>query len=468
MNDEKRNDNQPQQEPQPPTDATEVAETVVLGDTDGENQPETPKSVTPDISQSRKERVESFRVEISDEVLEGTVQKPSEEQAPESYMDFSSIGEQEEPGHTRKIDLPEDLKKAGTAGVSEEKGVKEKKDRKKIFTPGVGCLKSSIYAMCVVVVSILLAGFILMGVNDMLGLIKSDKEVEVTIPVGATSDDVAQILQDNGVISQPFFFKLYSGLVKKDDAYEAGTFSVNTKWGYDQIVNRLRATQQSSEVVRVTFPEGYTLKQIASKLEKEGVCTARSFMDRLDEGGFETSMVSMIEPDADRYTLLEGYLFPDTYDFYVGESASNVISKFLNNLESKFTAEIRKRCEEIGMTPDEVLTLASIVQKEAGNLEEMKRVASVFLNRLKPGSPYPMLQSDPTMNYESGKYNTYEVQGLPPGPICNPGLDAISAVLYPEDTNYYFFVTDADMNYYYAETFDQHLKNCAKAGISVG
>lgn len=116
------------------------------------------------------------------------------------------------------------------------------------------------------------------------------------------------------------------------------------------------------------------------------------------------------------------------------------------------------------MTPDEVLTLASIVQKEAGDLEEMQKVASVFLNRLKPGSPYPMLQSDPTMNYEFlDAYNTYEIQGLPPGPICNPGLDAISAVLYPADTNYYFFVTDKDMNYYYAETFEEHQQNCAIA-----
>ena len=471
MNDEKRNEFLPEeQQPIPEADSPEVAETVVLGGTDSDAAPETPKSVIPDISQSRKEKVESFRVDIKEDSLGEEV--PEEPAAAEQYVDFSGIDDEEESGHTRKINLPEDLKKAGAAApavpTEPEASQNTGKKKKKVFTPGVGCLKSSIYAMCVVVVSILLAGFILMGANDMLGLVKSDKDIDVTIPAGATTDEVAKILQDNGVISQLFFFKLYAGLVKKDEGYEEGTFSVNSKWGYDQIVNRLKTGEASSEVVRVTFPEGYTLKQIASKLEDEGVCSARSFMEQVNEGGFDTSLVDMIQPNEDRYTLLEGYLFPDTYDFYVGESAHNVISKFLSNLENKFTTEIRNRCDEIGMTPDEVLTLASIVQKEAGNLEEMQKVASVFLNRLKPGSPYPMLQSDPTMNYESDKYNTYEIQGLPPGPICNPGLDAISAVLFPADTNYYFFVTDADMNYYYAETYEQHLRNCAEAGVSVG
>lgn len=467
MNDEKNNANLPEEElkrkevSQP--DAPEVSETVVLGDTDGEKMEDSSQSITSDISQSRKEKVESFRVDIKDETLPEEPAPEAVEEESEQCVDFSSV-DQEEAGHTRKIDLPEDLKSVDKAA---SKSSKPDPKKKKVFTPGVGCLRSAIYAACVVVVSILLAGFILMGANDMLGLVKSDKEVDVTIPVGATTDDVAKILKDHGVISQPFFFKLYSNLVKDDEGYEAGTFTVNTQWGYDQIVARLKTNEEESEIVRITFPEGYTLKQIASKLEEEGVCSARSFMDQINEGKFDTSLVDQIEPNEDRYTLLEGYLFPDTYDFYIGESAHNVISKFLNNLENKFTDKMRDQCAEIGMTPDEVLTLASIVQKEAGDVEEMKNVASVFLNRLQPGSPYPRLESDPTMKYESDKYNTYDINGLPPGPICNPGLDAISAVLYPADTDYYFFVTDEDGNYYYAKTYEQHLENCRKAGISL-
>ena len=182
----------------------------------------------------------------------------------------------------------------------------------------------------------------------------------------------------------------------------------------------------------------------------------------------------------ERAFLLEGYLFPDTYEFYRNESASSAIRRFLKNTQSKLTDEVARRCEELGYTVDEILTLASIVQEEAGDPAEMGKVSSVIHNRLSSKS-YPKLQCDVAtfylrdyvkphkteQEYEAltELYNTYNCKGLPAGPITNSGMDAVNAALYPDDTDYYFFVTDSGGAYYYAETWAEHLENCDTAGI---
>lgn len=238
--------------------------------------------------------------------------------------------------------------------------------------------------------------------------------------------------------------------------------------------------ETTSNVVRVTFPEGSTVSQMAALLEENGVCSAAEFMTEADNPlnieGFEFSIPNPQE----RAFLLEGYLFPDTYEFYRNESAASAIKRFLKNTQSKLTDEVAARCEELGYTVDEILTLASIVQEEAGDPAEMGKVASVIHNRLESKS-YPRLQCDVAtfylrdyvkpytdeQEYESlvELYNTYNCDGLPAGPITNSGMDAINAALYPEDTDYYFFVTDSDGAYYYAETWSEHVKNCNAAGI---
>ena len=243
-------------------------------------------------------------------------------------------------------------------------------------------------------------------------------------------------------------------------------------------------TTTVSNTVRVTFPEGYTAKQIAEKLEENGVCSAADFMSEIrSDTVFDLtySFISGIDNPEERAYTLEGYIFPDTYDFYKGESASSVLSRFLKNAENKLTEEYSLRAEELGFTLDEIIALASIIQEEAGDPKEMPKVSSVLHNRI--SSPYyGKLQCDVTINYvtecitdspyidgdtEKFKelYNTYKCDGLPAGPICNPGIDAIKAALYPADTDYFFFVTDKEWNYYYSETYAEHQKKCREIGL---
>ena len=242
-------------------------------------------------------------------------------------------------------------------------------------------------------------------------------------------------------------------------------------------------TTTEDPIVRVTFPEGYTAVQIAERLEENGVCAARDFMEavRFAEEEKESYACLMNVDFSGRAFALEGYVFPDTYDFYRGESASRALSRFLSNANSKLTADFASRAEELGYSLDEILTLASIIQEEAGDPAEMDKVSSVLHNRLE--SPdYGMLQCDVTINYVNdcitdspyltgdttqyaARYNTYKVRGLPVGAICCPGIEAIRAALYPAETDYFFFVTDADMNYYYASTYAEHLVNCKACGI---
>ena len=240
------------------------------------------------------------------------------------------------------------------------------------------------------------------------------------------------------------------------------------------------AEPTTSNVVRVTFPEGSTVFQIAALLQENGVCLASEFIAAANDPlnyadcGFE------IPNPEERAFLLEGYVFPDTYEFYRNESAVNALSRFLKNTQSKLNEEVLSRCYELGYTVDEILTLASIIQEEAGDPAEMGKVSSVIHNRLE-SSRFPKLQCDVAtfylrdyvkpyvddVRYEElvELYNTYICEGLPVGPITNVGMDAINAALYPDDTDYYYFVTDADGEYLYAETWSGHLENCDRAGI---
>lgn len=235
-------------------------------------------------------------------------------------------------------------------------------------------------------------------------------------------------------------------------------------------------TSERPLTVTLTFPEGMTLCEIASELEKNGVCSAAEFM-RLADDESTAAGYSFYDPEMkseNRAFLLEGYIFPDTYEFYYDESADVTISRFLENTDSRL-AGYKKKAADAGYTLDEIMTVASIVQEEALPVQ-MKKVASVLHNRLNSGM---QLQCDVTIAYiensvkpytdgdkYSEYYNTYKCPALPEGPICSPGMQAIDAALEPEQTDYLFFVTDrADPDvYYYAADYSAHLDNCEKAG----
>ena len=247
----------------------------------------------------------------------------------------------------------------------------------------------------------------------------------------------------------------------------------------DEITSETTTTE--SNTVRVTFPEGFSLAEIAQRLEENGVCSASEFMAAANDPSLYTSYSFLLDvTDTEhRAFAAEGYIFPNTYDFYRDEEPQKALSRFLRNTEAQITKEMKERAAELGYTIDEILTIASIIQKEAGIKAEMGKVSSVIYNRL--NDSYNRLSCDVTIHYlnkyvipyidgdterYNEYYNTYKCYGLPKGPICNPGLDAINAALYPEDTPYFFFVTDKDNNYYYSVTYQEHLDNCKKAGIN--
>lgn len=241
-----------------------------------------------------------------------------------------------------------------------------------------------------------------------------------------------------------------------------------------------KPAQTVPPTVRIMFPEGSTVTEIAALLEQNSVCSAADFISQANNAALPESYGFAITDQADKAFLLEGYIFPDTYDFYVNEGAEKAIKRFLKNAQSKLSDKVKTCCSELGYTVDEILTLASVIQAEAGNPEYMDKVSSVLHNRLK-SSILPRLECDATIFYlrESVKdyvtperyeelkalYNTYNFAGLPAGPICNPGIEAINAALYPENTDYYFFASDANGVYYFGETYQDHLKYCAEAGI---
>ena len=237
--------------------------------------------------------------------------------------------------------------------------------------------------------------------------------------------------------------------------------------------------------VTVTFPEGLTLVQMADKLEENKVCSASEFIalsnntEYIQTLGY--SFTDSINNPKERPFYLEGYIFPDTYEFYKGESPERALRRFLDNTEVKLTAEYKQRADELGFTLDEIITLASIVQEESFTHDSLKNVSSVLHNRLESPS-FPKLQCDVTIHYlndyvTSSKYlagdtavfaelyNTYKCDGLPAGPITNPGLAAIEAALYPAETDYYYFVTDSEWNYYYSSTYAEHKAKCRELGL---
>lgn len=241
--------------------------------------------------------------------------------------------------------------------------------------------------------------------------------------------------------------------------------------------------QTTASTVKVTFQEGLTAFEIAQKLEENEVCKASDFINEVMQSEKLKEQYKFLADfdSSNKAYALEGYIFPDTYEFYKGESASSALSRFLKNTESKLTDEMYERAKELGYTMDEIITLASVVQSESGFINENAKVSSVLHNRIE-SKDYGKLQCDVTVNYlnkfvlsseylsgdtERFKelYNTYKCTGLPAGAICNPGLEAIKAALYPEKTNYFFFVTDEEKNYYYAETYEEHLQNCKLCGI---
>jgi UPF0755 protein len=329
--------------------------------------------------------------------------------------------------------------------------------------------------------------FIYLGVSQALPQPQADstgQPVMFTVQpgqdVGTIADNLEQAGLLDGISKQWFILKLKGA--GPDKLPKAGRFQLTPGMSVDQLIDTL-STPPAEVGIRFTVIEGMRLEQIAEKLSSEGIISSTIFMQMAGtpEGAakFQSDFLASSGRPADQG--LEGYLFPDTYEIKQsdGDNSEAVIRIMLRTMEEKFTPEMRQAVAEKGRTIHQVLTVASIVQREGVVKEELPDIASVFWNRVDAGMP---LDADPTTQYALGRtpnwwpnldqlgvlprdvdhpYNTYKFPGLPPGPICSPGLDAIRAAVYPSDTNYLYFVAKNDGTgaHAFAETLEEHERN---------
>ena len=350
--------------------------------------------------------------------------------------------------------------------------------------------------LAVVLLLVLAAGAAaLFARSEIHGSGKPGTEVTVSIRQGSGVAAIAQELKDAGVIRSSYLFRWYVGHKGAAAKLQYGDFALTTGSAYDDIIAVL-SQYAKAETVRLTIPEGTTAIAIARKMEEAGLCSAEDFLKEANEGDFSAYTFWQYVPEdkdaPDRFMKCEGYLFPETYEFLKDDTVHNYVATFYAQFDAQITDAMYAKLKEQGMTLNELVTLASFVQEEAGNSQD-SNVAQVFRNRLAEGSPYPRLQSNTSSHIQSDAdnnylwnwvapyyggwdsipenileaYDTYTCTGLSAGPISNPGIAAIRAALAPqpddEAKDAYFFVTDLAGHYYYARTYADHQKNCDEA-----
>lgn len=418
------------------------------------------------IDREHQRKVQNFQLHIHDDDAQGS------EEYPDTVI--SSYSDPREA--QKKREVLADAASADRAKLAHELRSEEKGRKNKSFFRLVW------FAM-VLMVSLLIGKYMVFGINDMLAVGKQPVNITVDVPKNATADQVAQLLYKNGAIKDIAFFKLYGKLTKAPKTYGGGSYQVTTAMDYEALINSIQSNQNRVDTVKVTFTEGMNALDIAAKLEKNGVCSAKDALSVFNTAKLDGSydMISAITNTSSRYYKLEGYLFPDTYEFFKNEDPVSVAKKLVSNCNQKLTKQMRDKAKEEGYTVDQLVTLASIIQAEAADKDDMYKVSSVLHNRLSSKKvtlqhldcdsttfyPYrrkALIPANMRNTYKS-KYDTYTVKGLPAGAICNPGSDAINAALNPTDTDYYYFCHDSKGKAYYAETLSAHEANLKKAGL---
>ena len=341
----------------------------------------------------------------------------------------------------------------------------------------LGCLGGIMYFVFCISLSVVLACCAWMAAVDVLALNKEEMESTVTLPQDifeykdeeveqsdgtfktvtvsyADIDYVADALKEAGLIEYKWLFKLFCAFSGAENEVDPGTYTLNTRLDYNALVSNMQTGTASMATTTVTFPEGFTMQEIFERLEENGICSVEDLYEAAADYSYNYSFLDWATPgDAAR---LEGYLFPDTYEFYQGEQASNAINRFLLNFHGKLTADMYSQAESLNITLHQAVIIASMIESEAANDSERAKIASVIYNRLAANMP---LQIDATVMYALGEhkeylttedlqvdspYNTYLYTGLPAGPICNPGLASLNAALQPEDTDYLYYALNTE------------------------
>ena len=327
-----------------------------------------------------------------------------------------------------------------------------------------GLSGAAIYAIFVIGVSALLACIGWVAANDVLALNKPEKTATITITNDDSFGDVAEKLKDEGLIEYKFLFNLFATFTRSKDDVVAGTFTLNTDMDYRALLSGMSANSATRATVTVTIPEGYTVDQIFTLLEEKGVASVEDLQDMAANHDYAFSFLQDLE--LGDYHRLEGYLYPDTYEFTTPQNPLYVINKMLVRFDEQFTDAMRQEVADSGRTIHEIITIASMIEKETdGN--DRADIASVIYNRLNnpSGGTQGYLQIDATRAYINGgkvpteadksidsPYNTYLYKGLPAGPISNPGLESIKAAMNPNSTSYYYYALGDDGVHHFFKT----------------
>lgn len=359
------------------------------------------------------------------------------------------------------------------------------------FSKNVSSYLTLFIVIALVVVLIVGAIFAFLYIRNGLQPVDEDSKetVELSIESGYSAGDIGDILEEQGIVKNGFMFELYLRL-NSISSYQAGTYQMSPAMDFEQIARTLESGTMYEEVLyKVPVPEGYTVEQIAEQVGNNTPASADDFMELMNDDEFIKELIAEY-PDMlteeilneDIKYPLEGYLFPATYDITQEEPdlrllVKNMLNATKENSYSLFTSIPQYTIDYEGESKDlsfhEFLTFSSLIEEEATSLADRSKIASVFLNRMASVPTMP-LQTDPTVLYALGQhqdvvlyedlevddpYNTYIHNGLTPGPIAAPGLESLQSTLNPSDTNYYYFLADEDGNNYFAETYEEHLKN---------
>ena len=329
------------------------------------------------------------------------------------------------------------------------------------------------YILFVLDTSAILAVVVWLLINDLCAFNKEDITATIEVTADDTIGTIADKLHDAGLIEYKWFFRLFATVADAKDKIGTGTYELSTEMDYRALIVGMHNSSGNlnTDTVRVTIPEGYTVSQIIKLLAENGVNTEENLLEAAKTATFDYDYIDNNSEDISR---LEGYLFPDTYDFYLNEKASSALNRLIKNFNSKLDEEKLAQAEARGYDLQDIITIASLIEKETDGTDQAN-IASVIYNRLEgpgdKGGTYGMLQIDASLLYAlpdhtgpitnedkqvDSKYNLYKYAGLPPTPIANPGLASIEAALEPADTNYYYYALGKDGKHHFSSTLAEH------------
>lgn len=331
-------------------------------------------------------------------------------------------------------------------------------------------LRTIVYILFVLITSAILAGVGWLLASDLCAFNKEPVNATIEVTADDTMNTIADKLEEAGLIEYKWFFRLFGSFADAEEKIGIGVYELKSDMDYRALIVNMHNSSgnMNAETVTVTIPEGYTVQQIIALLAENGVNTTEALTEAAQKTNFDYSYINNNSEDISR---LEGFLFPDTYEFYKPEKAANALDRLISNFDDKLTEERLAQVESSGHSLQEIITIASLIEKETDGSDHAK-IASVIYNRLaNAGETAHLLQIDAALLYAlpehtgpitnevkevDSPYNLYKNKGLPPTAIANPGIKSIEAALNPADTNFYFYALGKDGQHKFSETLAEH------------